>query len=392
MNDTPGRSATARPPLRGIRVLDFSWLLPGPFCTMQLAELGADVVKIEGPQGDYAREMLPGLFAVANRNKRSVSIDLKAPGALAIVDRMVERADVVIEGFRPGVADRLGIGYERLSEINPQIVYASVSGFGSCGPLAAHPGHDINYLAYSGVLSIPGQWDRKIARGALPVADLSAAMTAALSIVASLLDSRASGRGRYLDVAMLPALMSWAQVRTADHLAAEDGSWPHLNPLNDIYETQDGKLVSLALVEPKFLRAFCEAAGCEEILTSGDYDAFAGRHDLEAGQRLSASVRGVIASRSAADWDRLLILHGVPYAPVLTPSEALDNPQLGALGLGTRAPEGIPKGYFPFPVPGVSSGRAMPAPGRGEHTAEVLKEFGIAEADIAGLHSAHQTA
>ena len=392
MTEKPASGDAQTLPLRGIRVLDFSWLLPGPFCTMQLADLGADVVKIEGPQGDYAREMLPGLFAVANRNKRSLAMDLKAPGALAALDRMAERADVVVEGFRPGVADRLGIGFERLSGINPRLVYASLSGYGARGPLADRPGHDVNYLAMSGVLSIPGQWDVAPARGGLPVADLSAAMTAAFSIVASLLDARASGRGRHLDIGMLPALMSWAQVRTADHLASGEGAWPHLNPLNDVYEARDGARISLALVEPKFLRAFCGLAGCPALADSPDCTAFAETRDPEAGRRLRARLEEVVRGRDAAEWEALLDGEPIPFARVATPAEALANPQLSAAGIGEAPPEGLPRGYVPFPVPGLGTEEARPAPEPGQHSAEILRGFGLDPAEIDRLADAEAIA
>src|SRR6056297_2994227 len=160
-----------------MRVLDFSWLLPGPFCTMQLADLGAEVIKVESPGGDYARDMLPGLFAAANRNKRSIIVDLKANDAADLVEALVRKADVVVEGFRPGVAERLGIGFSRLSQINPRLVYASISGYGAKGPMAQTVGHDVNYLAMAGVLSIPGQWGAGSARSGLPVGDIAAAMS-----------------------------------------------------------------------------------------------------------------------------------------------------------------------------------------------------------------------
>lgn len=379
MAEKPEASAL---PLNGITVLDFSWLLPGPFCTMQLADLGADVIKIESPQGDYAREMLPGLFAVVNRNKRSLTIDLKAPGALALIDDMMPVVDVVIVGFRPGVADRLGIGYERLSGINPKIVYASISGFGAHGPDAQRPGHDINYLAMSGVLSIPGQWGEQPARSGLPVADIAGAMNAALSIVACLFESRITGRGRYLDVGMLPSLLNWSQVRMADYLESAQGTWPHLNPLNDLFETKDGKRVSLALVEPKFFEAFCYLAECQGLLNAPQYKSFSQDHDLEAGQYLRDRVQQIISERTANDWTVLFQDQSIPFAPVLSSIESLDNPQLKACGFDNNLPDGIPKGYFPYPVPELASKNVRPAPSQGEHTREIMRAFGVEPVEI----------
>lgn len=145
MDSRNGASALIPAPLRGITVLDFSWLLPGPYCSLLLAELGATVIKIEGPDGDYARELLPGMYKAANHGKLGLSIDLKVAGSLDVIDRVVKQADVVLEGFRPGVTDRIGIGYSRLASLNPGLVYASVSGYGASGPDAQRPGHDLNY-------------------------------------------------------------------------------------------------------------------------------------------------------------------------------------------------------------------------------------------------------
>lgn len=380
-------SDTTCAPLKGVTVLDFSWLLPGPFCTMQLADLGADVIKVESPKGDYARELLPGLFAVANRNKRSLSLDLKAPNALEVIDRLVKQVDIVIEGFRPGVADRLGIGYERLSKINQKIVYASVSGFGAQGPLAKQPGHDINYLAMSGTLSIPGQWKGDVARGGLPIADIAGAMTAALTIVSFLMEARASGGGKYLDVSMLSALMNWSQVRTADHLAAKDGAWPHVNPLNDLYKAQDGEWVSLALVEPHFFEAFCRLADCTALLSSEEYEAFNDSYDKIAGEYLRERVQDVISAKPAQHWIELFDGQSVPFAPVLNVAEALKQPQLSANGFSAKPPDGLPDGYFPYPVPGVGRGDVFAAPKRGEHSNEILRAFGIEASEIDRLHA-----
>src|SRR5690606_27158629 len=146
-------------PLHGIRILDLSWLLPGPFCTSVLADLGADVVKVESPgAGDYMRELVPDAFLAVNRNKRSICLNLKDPDGKALLLDLAKNADVLIEGFRPGVVDRLGIGYEDLKAQNPAIVYVSLSGYGATGPYSRRPGHDLNYLAVSGALSIPGRW------------------------------------------------------------------------------------------------------------------------------------------------------------------------------------------------------------------------------------------
>ena len=376
-------------PLKGIRVLDFSWLLPGPFCSMQLADLGAEVIKVESPGGDYARDMLPGLFSVANRNKAGLSLDLKSPDAAGLVERLVGQVDVVLEGFRPGVADRLGIGYERLSQINPGLVYASLSGYGSHGPDANRTGHDLNYLAMSGALSIPSQLDAPPSRGGLPIADLSAGLFAALGIVSSLLERTASGKGRYLDVAMVASLMNLAQVRTADHLASGGTDWPHVNPLNDMFRTKDGHWITLALVEPKFFREFCDLAGCADLAGSQDYRDHLEKRDPTAAQRLAGALRDIVAGRTRDEWSALLEEHALPYAPVLSPAEAETSPQIESLGLGRLdLPGGAPlPGSFGFPIPGLGTREGVPAPEKGEHSDQVLASFGFAPDQIESLRS-----
>ena len=374
-----------RLPLAGVRVLDFSWLLPGPFCTMQLADLGAEVTKVEGPKGDYAREMLPGLFAAANRNKRSIVIDLKADGALDLVDALVRQSDVVVEGFRPGVAERLGIGAKRLREINPNVVYASLSGYGASGPLASAVGHDVNYLAQAGVLSIPGQWGEDGARSGLPIGDLAAAMSTALAIVACVMNSRLGGGGQHIEAAILPTLMNWSQVRTADYLASTPRRWPHLNPLNGVYRAQDGRDVTLAVIEPKFLERFCELAQCKHIAESDAYLGFVRDADRAAGDVLRDEIARVIRSKPSAHWTSLFEGEAVPFAPVLTPEEALAHPQLEAFRSNDVPADRLPDGCFPFPVPGLGRSDMRPAPEKGAHTTEILEAIGMTEETISQL-------
>lgn len=351
---------------------------------MQLADLGAEVIKVESPGGDYARGMLPGLFAVANRNKSGLSLDLKAEGARDVVDALVSQVDVVIEGFRPGVAKRLGIGYDRLSKINPGLVYASLSGYGSHGPDADRPGHDLNYLAMSGALSIPGQLGSGPSRGGLPIADLSAGLFTALGIVSSLLERAATKKGRYLDVAMSASLMNLAQVRTADHLNAGATGWPHLNPLNDMFETADGEWITLALVEPKFFSAFCRTAGCEALAESEIYRAFHDEGDKAAASTLANKLRAVVSKRTRAEWSELLEGDSIPYAPVLSPSEAAKSEQIKSLGLGPmHMPDGAElTGSFGFPISGLGRRNGTQAPQKGEHSKQILASFGFAHDQI----------
>jgi len=373
------------PPLRGVTVLDFSWLLPGPYCSLLLAELGATVIKIEGPGGDYARELLPGMFKAANHGKLGLSIDLKVAGNLDVIDRLVKQADVVLEGFRPGVTDRIGIGYERLSSLNPGLVYASVSGYGASGPDSQTPGHDLNYCAAAGVMAIPGRWGDPAARSGLPVGDLTAGLHAALAIVAALRERDRSGRGGYLDVSMFTSMLHLAQMRFADFDATSSRPWHHVNPLNDIFDTADGRRITLGLVERKFWLAFCSRVGLDDPDVTRDFDQFADG-DGEAGDRLRAWVQAVVEQRTAAAWAELLSGTDIPFYVVLSPEEALGQPQTEHSGLVETVEDGLK--VVRFCVGGFERTTYSAAPERGQHNHEILARFGFSPDEIAKLNRA----
>lgn len=370
-------------PLRGVTVLDFSWLLPGPYCSLLLAELGATVIKIEGPGGDYARELLPGMYRVANHGKFGLSIDLKVPGSLDVIDRLVKRSDVVLEGFRPGVTDRIGVGYDRLSSLNPGLVYASVSGYGATGPDAQTPGHDLNYCAAAGVMSIPGRWEDPPARSGLPVGDLTAGLHAALAIVAALRERDKSGRGGYLDASMFTSMLHLAQMRFADFDATSNRPWHHVNPLNDVFDTADGRRVSLGLVERKFWLGFCDRVGLNDPDIKGDFDLFADTGDGDAGRRLRARVQSIVGQRTAADWAKLLSGSDIPFYVVLSPEEALSQPHAVQSGLVETIDDGLK--VVRFCVGGFERSAFTPAPERGQHNDTVLTRFGFNAEEITEL-------
>lgn len=369
-------------PLRDVTVLDFSWLLPGPYCSLLLAELGATVIKIEGPGGDYAREMLPGMFKAANHGKLGLSLDLKVSGSLEVIDRLVRQSDVVLEGFRPGVTDRLGIGYGRLSSLNSRIVYASVSGYGASGPQAQTPGHDLNYCAAAGVLVIPGRWGDPPARSGLPLADLASGLHGALAIVAALRERDRSGRGGYIDVSMFASVLHLAQMRFADYDETSLRPWHHVNPLNDIFEAADGRRITLALVERKFWLTFCERVGLNDPLCRRDFDVFREGGEPAAGQRLRSAVAGIMKQRTAAEWSALFSGSDIPFAVVLTPQEALSHPQAVHSGYVEDAED---LKLVRFCVGGFARKSYSPAPKRGQHTDEVLEMFGFSPAEIAQI-------
>lgn len=256
------------PLLAGIRVLDLSRLLPGPFCTLYLAQLGAEVIKIEEPDGgDYARSM-PELFEQLNRGKKSIALDLREPADVAAFKQLVKGAEVVIESFRPGVMDKLGCGYEELRRINPKLVFASLTGYGHTGPYADRAGHDMNYCAYAGVLDQIGAWGRPPVLSNVQIADLAGgALTCAIGILSAVIGARASGHGCFVDVAMLDGAMA-LQPLAMTALRKYGAALPRggdtltgLLPNYRVYKCRDGKYFAIGALEPKFFLKLLRVLG-----------------------------------------------------------------------------------------------------------------------------------
>src|SRR5258707_12191811 len=237
-------------PLAGIRVVDFSMFVPGPFASSILADLGAEVIKVEPPRGDPGRSYVPVQFGTENRNKRGIAIDLKKPESAAIVEKLVKHADVVVEGFRPGVAKRLKIDCETLKRIKPGLVYCSISGYGQTGPWRERPGHDVNYVAAAGGLAFPGQWLKAPARSSLPIADMTGGAFAVIAILAAL----RSGKGSYLDLSLFEAAFFLAAQRHGLDAAADPRA--HIFPVNDVFECADGVRLTLGILEEHFWQNF----------------------------------------------------------------------------------------------------------------------------------------
>src|ERR671929_195422 len=259
-------------PLEGIRVLDLSRLLPGGFCSLLLADFGADVVKVEDTgMGDYVRADEPA-FQALNRGKRSIRIDLKHPEGRDVFLRLARDADVVLESFRPGVMDRLGVGYARLREENPRLVYCAITGHGQDGPFAARAGHDMNYLARVGLLDLTGEPDGPPIQAAGQIADLGGgALMAAFGILAALRERERSGEGQLVDVSMADGALSWLALVAAKYLA--DGQVPKRGSIELAgrlvcyrpYACKDG-WVTLGALEPKFWQAWCRGVGREDLI------------------------------------------------------------------------------------------------------------------------------
>lgn len=382
-------------PLSGVKVLDFTQLLPGPMCTLQLADMGADVLKIEPPGGEAGRgpagTPISHFFLAVNRNKRSLTINLRAAGAREIVHALTKDADIVVEGFRPGVMARMGIGYDTLKAINPKLVYCAISGYGQDGPLAELGGHDINYQSYAGILEQSAALGAKPHPGNFPIADLAGgALSAAMSILAALFDAQRSGQGRFIDVSMtdcamalntqpLASLHSWKQPLPAGHDTLSGAL-----PCYGTYATADGRYLAVGALEPKFWQAFCAAAGCPELSKSG---WAAGK----SGAAVKAQVARIIQARTLAEWTQTLAGVDACVSPVLRIDEVLSHPhtQARAMTVTTPLPDGSTAPYFAFPVKmsDFQFSLERPPPSAGEHNEAVLRELGHDADAIARLRT-----
>jgi crotonobetainyl-CoA:carnitine CoA-transferase CaiB-like acyl-CoA transferase len=344
--------------------------VPGPFASAMLADLGAAVIKVEMPAGDPGRAYVPVQFETQNRNKRSIALDLKHPAAREIVHRIVRDAQVVLEGFRPGVAKRLSIDYDTLKESNGKLIYCSISGYGQNGPWRGRPGHDVNYVAAAGALAFPGQWLKPPARSSLPIADMGGGAFAAIAILAALHE----GKGAYLDVSLFESAFFWAAMRHS--LDPQVDPRAHIFPVNDVFETRDGKRLTLGILEEHFWKNFVQLApelDQERFAT----DASRRKH----GDALSLELEKIIRTRAAAEWIRLCEQNDVPVDLAVTPGEAARHPQLGERGA-------LERGYAKFPV--WANGRrggaiARRTPKLGEHSREILVELGFSDGEIAAL-------
>jgi crotonobetainyl-CoA:carnitine CoA-transferase CaiB-like acyl-CoA transferase len=375
--------------LEGIRVLDLGRLLPGPFATLILSDLGAQVDKIEDPgAGDYLRAMPPlvgdtsAVFLALNRNKRSACLDLKKERGRAAMLRLVERADVLVDQFRPGVLDRLGLGHATLRAANPRLVVCALTGYGQDGPLASRAGHDLNYLARAGVLGMQGPPGAPPQVPAVQMADMGSALWCVVGILAALHERARSGVGRVIDVSMAESSMGFAAAGFAALLgghAPSRGEEPLTGGLAvyGTYATRDGKYVSLGALEPKFFASFCAGVGMDV-----DYQAlFPGPHQEALKERL----RAVFASRTRDEWQAFARAHDCCLEPVLEPEEALSDEHLRARGtfFEMDSPWGrIRQMRTPLTPRGAAH---APPPKRGEHTDEILREAGLDEATIAAM-------
>lgn len=359
--------------------MDLSVFLPGPFCTQVLADLGAHVTKIEPPGGDPGRALGGDLFAAVNRGKESIELDLKDAEQRAVGLRLLAAADVVVVGFRPGVVDRLGVSYEAVRALNPDVVYCCISGFGDEGPDRHRPGHDVTYLAASGALSIPGQWgmDRPV-RAGVPVSDLAGASFAAIAVLAALHRRDRTGEPAYLDISMTDATMAFTAPRRLPGSAPSDGPAPHLLPTNDVFPTSDGRYVALGVVEAHFWQRLRDVmVGREPELARRDFDDEEGR--IRHGDELVAILRRAFQTQTAAEWVAELSRFDVPVELV----RSVDEAAAAAATRGRSSSGGVP---VPILIDGSHHTRSDPSPALDGDRTEILDRI---EARLGGGATRH---
>jgi CoA:oxalate CoA-transferase len=387
-------------PLTGVRIVDFSRVLAGPFCTALLGDLGADVIKVEPPGGDDYRAVGPfadgesGLFAAMNRNKRSIVIDLKTAAGRELAQTLSAGADVVVENFRPGVADKLGIGYAQLAARNPALVYASVSGFGQTGPESHRPAYDIILQAMCGLMDATGSPDGSPTLIGESVSDVVSGLFASWGVLAALLSREKTGKGTHVDVSMFDATLSLSATLVARFAATGiaprrvGNRHPSSAPFG-AFRAQDGFYV-VAVLNNKLFDTFAHAIGEPQLSGDPRYASDASRCEHEA--ELRACVEAWSSQRSVAEVNRILGAAGIPVAPIRNVQQALESEQAAFRGLLTEVPRAnglagptlrLPSQPVKFSAYG--GNRVTAAPRLGQHTAEILHTFGLDAARIAEL-------
>lgn len=373
-------------PLDGIRIIEMAGIGPAPFCGMMLADMGAEVIRIDRREkADLGLDRSPA-FEVMNRGRKTIALDIKKPEAIAIVKRLVKDADALIEGFRPGVMERLGLGPDVLAEINPRLVFGRMTGFGQEGPMAQRAGHDINYIALAGVLHHLGRQDEKPTHPLNLVGDFGGGgMYLAFGVVCAMLEARRSGKGQVVDAAMVDGA---ASLMAMFHGMWSEGIWNEARGTNmldtgapwyDVYETKDGKWISIGAIEKRFYADLLERL---ELAT----EVLPLQHDRSGWPLLRQRFTETIKSKTRSEWERIFADSDACFAPVLAISEVSGHPH-NAVRETFVTRDGVQQ---PAPAPRFSRTHAElpPAPQEpGRDTRDILAEAGYSEADIAKLQA-----
>ncbi len=365
--------------LEGLRVLELTQVMAGPFCGQVLADMGADVVKVEPPDGDSTRHSLgEAAFLAVNRNKRSIALDLKSPAHQEVLHRLARDADVLLENYRPGVAARLGAGWETLSELNPRLIYASVSGFGQTGPYAQRPGYDLIAQGLSGVMSVTGEPGGEPVKCGIPIGDLSAGLFCAVAILSAVIARERTGRGQRIDTSLFEGALALSVWETAElwgtgRVPQPLGSAHRLTAPYQALRTADGH-ITVGGNTQRLWQKLCEAIGRPELVSD---ERFATNDERMAHRaELAAELESALAARSTDEWVAALIEAGVPCGPIHDYRQVFEDEHTQAREMEVRVGEQRTLG-IPVKLSDTPGAIRRPAPRLGEHTAEVLREAGI---------------
>jgi len=382
-------------PLSGLRILDLTRLLPGPYATRILADLGADVLKIEPPEGgDYARWVPPvpkeqaTFFSALNHNKRSIRLNLKVPQAVEIFWKLLDTYDVVLEQFRPGVMDRLGIGYEKARERFPWVIYVSLTGYGQDGPMANRAGHDLNYIGLAGVLGLTGTPDGRLCLPGAQLADLTGALNGVMGTLAAVFKRERTGEGDHVDVSLAESALNLMSMyvdlpRFEKEVPGPAGMRLNgLNPCYNVYPTKDDRWMSLGALEPKFWAEFVRMIERPDLIDDGLASG-------ERGETVKAELTEIFRNRTQTEWVELIGDRDVCCEPVLRLNELEAHPLWAGRG-SIRNMDHPTEGSLSFMRPAArfdsqEFATPKPSPGLGEHTDEVLGELGYDDEELAAL-------
>lgn len=382
--------------LSNLKILDFSTLLPGPFATLMLADLGAEVIHVESAtRPDLVRNMEPQIDGVSashsalNRNKKSLTLNLKHPEAVEIINSLVADYDIVVEQFRPGVMERLGLGYPQLSRINPGVIYCSISGYGQTGPYRERAGHDNNYLSIAGVNGYAGRKGERTPIMGVPIADIAGgSLHGVIGILAAVNHRTLSGEGQHVDISMTDAAFSLNVLFGCNYLAGGEEPRSGEMLLNggsfyDYYETSDGRCMSVGSLEPHFFRRLCLTLGGEALLTLG------GRQDKDSIRQFRVELERLFKQKTQAQWCEIFAEKDACVEPVLSFAEASENEQLVARGMITDvpAPTGTVQRQISNPIK-FSAARArydFSGVSLGEHNVDILVGLGMTKDEVEQL-------